>query len=87
MFNDALAHDIGEWHLSGRYQPATICSPEQIFLKFRQLSGSEGDFIAYQKRRIDLNIAVLTGVQIKHELPKRAFESRQLAVQKYEPAA
>ena len=37
--------------------------------------------VAHQQRRRDLGIAVLAGLQIEHELAKRALEPGQLALQ------
>src|SRR4029079_9917840 len=45
--------------------------------EFRQLAGAEPGGVAYEKRWIDLGIAVLGCMQIEHELGERALEPRQ----------
>ena len=50
---------------------------EQVFLEFRQLAGAKKRLVAHQQRRIDLHVPVFTGVQVEHELAKRAFKARQ----------
>ena len=49
--------------------------------ELRQLGGAEHGVVAHQERRIDLGIAVLPRVQVEHELPERAFKSRQAALE------
>ena len=95
FLDDGLAHQIGQRHLSGGDQPEALAAqpavrsgqhlsldrPELVILELRQLPGTEHHLIAYQKRRIDLGVAVLIGVQIEHELPDRALEPSQAFLQ------
>jgi hypothetical protein len=49
--------------------------------ELRQLGGAEHGVVAHQERRIDLGISMLSGMQIEHELPERAFKPRQAALE------
>jgi hypothetical protein len=48
-----------------------------IIAKLRQLRRPEHHLVAYQKRRRDFGVAMLTRVHIEHELPERTLKSRQ----------
>ena len=60
---------------------------EQVLGEFRQLAGTEQRLVAHQHGRADLGIAVLAGVDVKHELAERAFEPRQRPGQDHEARA
>src|SRR6266566_1866009 len=60
---------------------------ELIITKFRQLRRTEHHFVAHQERRRDFGVAVLGRMHIEHELPERAFEPCEAALQHHEARA
>src|SRR5690606_33329481 len=48
---------------------------------------TEQRLVAYQQRRLHFGVAVLLGMEVEHELPERALEPRELALQHHEAAA
>ncbi len=87
LLEDLLADQIGHRHFGGRDQPVAVARAEQVLAEFRQLIGAEHRGIAHQNRRVDLEIAVLAGVQIEHELHQRPLHPRQRALQHHETRA
>ena len=59
---------------------------EQIVFKLGQLVGAEQRFVAHQQWRLDFNIPMLSGVQVKHELAQGAFKPGDLALEHDKPA-
>ena len=48
-----------------------------VFLEFGKLRGAEHGVVAHEKRRRDLGVTVLAGVQVEHELGESALEPRE----------
>src|SRR5262249_21144794 len=60
---------------------------ELIITKFWQLRRAEHRLVAHQERRRDFSVTVLGRVHIEHELPERALEPREAALQHHEARA
>ncbi len=76
---DLASNDVGQRHLGGRNQVevrfAFTADLEQIFLEFRQLTGTLKRRRLYEIRRVGLFIAVIAGVQVDHELRQGAMQA------------
>ncbi len=72
-------HDVGQRHFCGRDQVevclAFAADLEQIVLEFRQLTGALQRRRLHQVGGIGLFVAMLTGVQIDHELRQGAMQA------------
>ena len=60
---------------------------EEILLELRQVAGAAQRRGVHEKRRLDLGIAMLTGVELEHEVDQRARQPRARADQHREPRA
>src|SRR6266568_7472820 len=66
---------VGHWHLGRRRQEhRAILQAVHVLLKFRQLRGPYHAIAPNEKRRTYFPVAMLTGVQIEHELNQRALQ-------------
>src|SRR3546814_11250532 len=67
--------------LRRRDKPAPIRGAEQIVGEFGKLPSADQAFIADQQWRIDLFIAILRRLPVKHELRQRAMQAGHLPTQ------
>ncbi len=67
--------EVGQRDLGGRDEvQVALLHFEQIGLELGELAGSEESIGAHEKRRQHLDIAVLFGMEIEHELDERPLE-------------
>src|SRR5690606_15964995 len=85
--DDLLAHEIRQRHLGRRDQAIAAVDREQVFRELRQLTGAVKRGIPDEIRDVDFLVAVLTRVQVEHELRERAMKTRDLAAQHDESAS
>ena len=82
QFVDA-GHRVGnqarQRHFGSRNQPEIIAGAIQVFLELRQLPRAVHGLRAHERRRHDLCIAELLGMQGQHEIRQGAVEFRQRA--------
>ena len=82
VLEDFAAHQVGQRHFGGRNQVALGLAnlrAEQVLLELRQLAGALHAVGVDQQRHVAFGVAVFAGVQVEHELPKRAMQPGQLA--------
>ena len=88
MLHDLLAVEVGQRHFGRRDEiEVSIVDPEQVLFEFgelpRALEGVGGD----EQRGAHLEIAVLTGVKLEHELSEGSLEPRSKPGEHREPGA
>ncbi len=84
---DLVAVHVRDRHLGGRDQVVgpLVVQLEEVLLELRQLSGPEERLVVDDDRRQHLGVAVLSSVQVEHEVHQRALEQRAAAAQQREP--
>ena len=78
---------VRQRHLAGRdeIQVPLVADLEQVFLELRELPGADQRLRVGEERRLHLDVAVLAGVQLQHEVDERARQSGAGAHQDREP--
>ena len=86
-----VAHDVGHRHFGGRDQVQRVLVAaqhlEQVFLELGQLAGAVQAGCIDQIRRIQLGVAMLLAMRVKHELGKRAMQTGQAALEQRKTCA
>lgn len=92
LFHDLVAHQVGQRHFR-RWDQRVVAAVgfffqrtgmEQVFAELRQLAGTVQRGVVNQIRHIGLQVAVLLGVQIQHELGQRAVHAGDLPFHHHE---
>lgn len=86
---DPFAHQVGERDLGGgdEIAPRLARDREEIGLELGQLAGALHDLGKHEKRGVDLEVAMLAGMQVEHELSERTMKPGELAAQHGETSA
>ena len=78
VFDDLVAHQVGQRHLGGRDQVEIgTFEAEQVFPELGQLPGAVQAVGIDHVGHIGLGVAVLDGVRVEHELGQRPVQARQ----------
>src|SRR5690349_5668718 len=85
---DFVAMQIGHGHFGGRNEKQIVRRRlVRVFFEFRQLARADHAVAANEERRLDLDVAVLAGVQVEHEVDQGAHEPGSAAHEHGEPRA
>src|SRR5258708_16215621 len=86
--DDLVAHEVGHRVLRRGYQiEVAVPDLEQIALELGEARHPVCAVAGNQVRNIDLDIAMLAGMDVEHELRDRAMQPGDLTAHHYEPAA
>ena len=88
LLDDQLPYQIGQRHFGGWNEPVVVGRSKLVLRKLRQLRRSEHHFVSHQDRWVDFRVPVfLSGMQIEHELTKRALETSKTLLEDHKSRA